>query len=96
MSECEFIDNDTILVQGGLTTHGYFQLDLNTGLTGELLIFYSYLKDVSKTYNGEINTRKFMIEERMNTTKIAVKKLLLKLYARGLAEKIEKYKLTIL
>lgn len=32
----------------------------------------------------------------MNTTKIAVKKLLLKLYARGLAEKIEKYKLTIL
>ena len=73
-----------------------FQLDLNTGLTGELLIFYSYLKDVSKTYNGEINTRKFVIEERMNTTKIAVKKLLLKLYARGLAEKIEKYKLTIL
>ena len=32
----------------------------------------------------------------MNTTKIAVKKLLLKLYARDLAEKIEKYKLTIL
>ena len=96
LSECKFIDNDMILVQGGLTTHGYFQLDLNTGLTGELLIFYSYLKDVSKTYNGEINTRKFVIEERMNTTKIAVKKLLLKLYARGLAEKIEKYKLTIL
>ena len=51
---------------------------------------------MSKTYNGEIETRKFVIEERMNTTKIAVKKLLLKLYARGLAEKIEKYKLTIL
>ena len=39
---------------------------------------------------------KFMIEERMDTTKIAVKKLLLKLYARGLVEKIEKYKITIL
>lgn len=37
-----------------------------------------------------------MIEERMNTTKISAQKLLLKLYARGLVEKIEKYKLTIL
>lgn len=96
LSECELIENDMILVQGGLTAHGYFQLDMSTGLTGELLIFYSYLKDASKTYNGEINTRKFVIEERMNTTKTAVKKLLLRLYALGLAEKIEKYKLTIL
>lgn len=91
-----YIQNDRIFVNRDLLEQGYFELHLSDVLTGELLIFYSFLKEKSKNYNNCIDTYKEGLSIQMNTTKIAITKLLNRLYALGLAERLDNGKLRIL
>nr|DAY73205.1 MAG TPA: NinG recombination protein [Caudoviricetes sp.] len=73
----------------------YFPLLLESGLKGELLIFYSYLKHKSEYFGGTIDTFKYKLAEEFHTTKIAVTNMLNRLYRKGFAERLENGKLKI-
>lgn len=73
----------------------YFPLLTESGLKGELLIFYSYLRNKSEYFGGVIDTFKYKIAEEFRTTKIAVTNMLNRLYRKGFAERLENGKLKI-
>lgn len=73
----------------------YFPLLLDSGLKGELLIFYSYLKNKSEYFGGTIDTFKYKLAEEFHTTKIAVTNMLNRLYRKGFAERLNNGKLKI-
>ena len=75
---------------------GYFELTRLDILKGELLIFYSFLKDKSARYGYCIDTFKAKIGEQIGKSKIAVTKLLNRLYDIGLAKRLDNGKLLIL
>ena len=75
---------------------GYFELTRLDILKGELLILYSFLKDKSARYGYCIDTFKAKIGEQIGKSKIAVTKLLNRLYDIGLAKRLDNGKLLIL
>lgn len=72
-----------------LLEHGFFELLCDKGISGELLIFYSYLADKARQYGGLIDTYKDRIANDLGKTKVSVTKLLNRLYKLGLAERRE-------
>lgn len=90
------LTNESVYVPKSLTEKGYFRLYNYDKISGQLLIFYSFLKEKSKNYNNCIDTYKEGLSMQMNTTKIAITKLLNRLYALGLAERLDNGKLRIL
>lgn len=94
--ELGYIVGDKIYVSKSLVEHGYFELVLTDKLCGELLIFYSYLVDKGSMYGYCIDTKKYKIGETFGKSKVAVTKLLNRLYEKGLAKRDEKGRLVIL
>lgn len=68
---------------------------LNSGLVGELLIFYSYLKNKCEYFGGSIDTFKYKLADDFCTTKIAVTNMLNRLYKKGLAERLPNGRLKV-
>ena len=91
-----YIQNDCIFVDKDLLEKGYFELQRLDILTGELAIFYSYVKHKSLFFGGCIDTYKTKLAECLATTKIAITKLLNRLYALNLAKRLNNGKLIIL
>lgn len=89
------IDGDSILIDRGFIDEGYFELDTESGTKGELLIFYSFLKDKSSRYGCCIDTFKCKLAEQSDKSTISVKKMLNKLYKMGLIERMDDGKLKI-
>lgn len=89
------IDGDSILIDRGFIDEGYFELDTESGTKGELLIFYSFLKDKSSRYGYCIDTFKCKLAEQSDKSTISVKKMLNKLYKIGLIERMVDGKLKI-
>lgn len=75
--------------------HGYFELVHAEILKGELLIFYSYLLNKSEKYKYCIDTYKAAIGKQLGKTKVAITKLLNRLYEVGLAERLDNGKLLL-
>lgn len=88
-------DYDCIFVNKELLEHGYFELEHSDILCGELLIFYSYLRDKSKKYGYCIDTFKSKLAYDLQKTKVAITKMLNRLYAISLAERLPNGKLLI-
>nr|DAW10738.1 MAG TPA: hypothetical protein [Caudoviricetes sp.] len=84
-----------IKIQPKIIKGKFFPLLLESGLKGELLIFYSYLKHKSEYFGGTIDTFKYKLAEEFHTTKIAVTNMLNRLYRKGFAERLENGKLKI-
>lgn len=74
---------------------GYFELTKMKALNGELLIFYSFLKDKSAKYGYCIDTYKSKIGEQIGKTKIAITKYINRLSRIGLVKRLENGKLKI-
>lgn len=89
------IDGDSILIDRDFIDEGYFELDTESGTKGELLIFYSFLKDKSSRYGYCIDTFKCKLAEQSDKSTISVKKMLNKLYKMGLIERMDDGKLKI-
>lgn len=96
LKELGYIGDDWIYVNEELIEHGYFELIHTEKISGELLIFYSYLLDKSKKYNYCIDTYKVNIGIKLNKTKVAITKLLNRLYVAGLATRNKDGKLVLL
>lgn len=90
-----FIIDGEIHISNTLIKGGYFPLYVDTGLKGELLIFYSYLKSKADKYGGSIDTFKYKLAEDLHTTKTAITNLLNRLYKKGYAERLENGKLKV-
>lgn len=84
-----------IKIQPKIIKGKFFPLLLESGLKGELLIFYSYLKHKSEYFGGTIDTFKYKLAEEFHTTKIAVTNMLNRLYRKGFAERLDNGKLKI-
>lgn len=90
-----FVKDDKVKISG-LVESGYFKLyDTNPRIKGELMIFYSYIKHKSDYFGGYIDSFKYRIAEEMCITKIAVTKLLNRLYKLKLAKRMPNGKLKI-
>lgn len=89
------VEYDCIFVNKELLEHGYFELEHSDILCGELLIFYSYLRDKSKKYGYCIDTFKSKLAYDLQKTKVAITKMLNRLYAISLAERLPNGKLLI-
>lgn len=90
-----YIKDNRIYVNEELLEKGYFELYVNKKIKGELLIFYSYIKQKSFKYKGCIDTYKRKLAQDLGTTKTAITKLLNRLYKSGLAKRLENGKLLI-
>lgn len=88
-------EENTIRISKELFKGKHFPLLLDSGLKGELLIFYSYLKNKSEYFGGTIDTFKYKLAEEFHTTKIAVTNMLNRLYGKGFAERLNNGKLKI-
>lgn len=75
---------------------GYFELTKLDILKGDLLIFYSFLKDKSAKYGYCIDTYKSKIAIELGKTKVAITKMLNRLYAMSLAKRLPNGELKIL
>ena len=96
LTELGYIGKDWIYINEVLIRHGYFELHHTDILTGELLIFYSYLRDKSAKYNCCIDTFKVKLGEQIgDKSKIAITKYLNRLYKLELAERLDNGKLLI-
>lgn len=96
LKELGYITGNYIKVTHDLLCYGYFELLRNDILSGELLIFYSYIKNRAIVYNGVIDTFKTKLAECLDTTKIAITKLLNRLYELNLAKRLNNGKLMVL
>lgn len=99
INELGFLENKENIMQ-----HGYFELINAECLTGELLIFYSFLLDKARKYNNVIDTNKYKLADIFDKRKdkgknkkqpIAITKLLHRLYVKKLAERLKNGKLLI-
>lgn len=88
--------DDYNFINQKLIEHGYFELIHSDILCGELLIFYSYLYDKSKKYGYCIDTYKSKIAIELGKTKVAITKMLNRLYAMSLAKRLPNGELKIL
>lgn len=96
LCEKDLIRGNLIYIPKSLTEKGFIKLQGYDKTGGLLLIFYSYLKDKSNKYGGTIDTYKTKLAECLDTTKIAITKLLNRLYALNLAKRLNNGKLMIL
>lgn len=90
-----YISGKRIYVNEELIRHGYFELKRADILKGDLLIFYSYIRDKSAKYDYCIDTYKAILGEQIGKSKIAITKYLNRLYEIGLAKRLENGKLKI-
>lgn len=84
-----------IFVDSSLLKNGYFELHRNDILTGQVLIFYSFIRSKSQLYDGCIDTYKRQLGEIMGIKVYSVQQYLSKLYKLGLIERLENGKLKI-
>lgn len=90
IKELRLIEQKSYIFSGG-----YFELTKLDILKGDLLIFYSFLKDKSSRYGYCIDTFKAKIGEQTEKSKIAITKLLNRLYEKKLAKRLSDGKLQI-
>lgn len=95
LQEMGYIGHDWIFINVELVSHGFFILEKEDRLTGELLVFYSYLRDKSAKYNYQIDTFKIRLGEELGKSKVAITKLLNRLYEENLAKRLKNGKLQI-
>ena len=84
-----------VLIKDDLTTGGYFELVARDKLSGENLIFYSYLINKSERYDYCIDTYEYKLAKEFCTTRNAIKNHLKRLYDLGYAERLKDGRLKI-
>ena len=82
-------DSYKIYVNKELLMRGYFELKHTDIISGELLIFYSYLRDKGSQHDYIIDTYKSKMHEEIGNSEVSITKLLNRLYEVGLAERVK-------
>lgn len=95
LRDLEYICDDNIYVDKETICGGYFELLHSDIVSGQTLIFYSFLKDRAKKYGGCIDTYKCQLATLFCVNLSSIKQYLNKLYKVGLIERLENGKLQI-
>lgn len=92
-------DNDDdcsyIYVNRELLDEGYFELQKLDIIGGDLVVFYSYLKNRGQRYGYCIDTFKNRMAQDLGKTTIAITRMLQRLYKLNLAKRLDNGKLLI-
>ena len=96
LKELHYIQYNTIFVNKELIEKGYIELHKYDILNGEILIFYSYIRYKAMLFGGYIDTFKAKLAEELDTTKIAITKMLNRLYELSLAQRLNNGKLKVI
>lgn len=95
LKELNYIDDNMIYVNKELLINGYFELHRCDILTGQVLIFYSYIKYKAQMFGGCIDTFKSQLAKIFDIKIYSVKQYLTKLYQLHLIERLDNGKLRI-
>lgn len=68
-----YIVDNKIIANYELISKGYFEIDPSIGVSGERLIFYHFLKDVSKQYGGAVKMSRSKMAEINNVKESSIK-----------------------
>ena len=83
-----YIENEYIYCPKEIICHGYFELKIDTGLTKQLLIFYSWLYERGKHYGGVVDTFSYKMAEILGTNDTNIRVMLSRLSDKGLVKRI--------
>ena len=84
----KYIHDDFIYCPKEIICHGYFELKIETGLTKQLLIFYSWLYERGQPYNGVIDTFSYKMAETLGTNDTNIRVMLSRLSEKGFVKRI--------
>lgn len=84
----KYIHDDFIYCPKEIIYHGYFELRTDTILTKQQLVFYSWLCDKSKPYNGTIDTYSYKIADKFGTNDVNIRVMLSRLSNKGFLKRI--------
>lgn len=96
LKEEDYIRDDKIYVNRELLEKGYFELHNSDVLTGQVLIFYSYLKDKADKNEGKVNVYKQHLAELFGVKIFSINQYLQKIYSLGIAKRLDDGKLLIM
>lgn len=96
LKEKGYIRNDKIYVNCELLEKGYFELHKSNVLNGQVLIFYSYLKDKAQNEDNKVSINKNNLAELFGVKVYSINQYLQKLYSVGLAKRLDDGKLLIM
>ena len=96
LKEEGYIRNDKIYVNCELLEKGYFELHKSNVLNGQVLIFYSYLKDKAKNEDDKVSINKNSLAELFGVKVYSINQYLQKIYSLGLAKRLDDGKLLIM
>lgn len=83
-----YIHDEFIYCPKEIIYHGYFELKIETGLTKQLLIFYSWLCERGQPYNGIIDTFSYKMAETLGTNDVNIRVMLSRLSDKGFVKRI--------
>lgn len=94
-----YIKNDGtnwwVFVNWELLSNGYFELYHLDKLKGDLAIFFAYIADKGSRHNYNIDTWKTQMAKDLDKTKLAITKLLNRLYRLDLAKRLDNGRLLV-
>lgn len=94
-----YIKNDGtnwwVFVNWELLSNGYFELYHLDKLKGDLAIFFAYIADKGSRHNYNIDTWKTQMAKDLDKTKLAITKLLNRLYRLKLAKRLDNGRLLV-
>lgn len=90
------IRGSMVYVDVALVSGGYFELHHHDVLSGQLLVFYSYLRDRADVFDGSIDTHKARLSELFGVKVYSIKQYFSRLYKANLIERLKNGKLRIL
>lgn len=96
LRELNYINGEYIFVNRELIEGGYFELYRSDILTGQVLTFYSYLRDRAKMYDGCIDTYRSRLAQVFDVKIYSIDQYMAKLSKCGLIKRLDNGKLKIL
>ena len=88
------MDEDRIVARYDDISKGYFNLIIDKGISGDLMVFYSYLRNKAKKYY-EIDTYSCRLAAIFGKSKSCISNYLHRLYELGLAARLVNGKLEV-
>ena len=96
MRKLGYIQNSDIFVDKEYLEYGFFELHRYDILTGQVLIFYSFIKDKARLYGGCIDTFRIKLAELFDVAIYSINQYLAKLYKLNLIKRLDNNKLLVL
>lgn len=88
LQEKGYMYDDKIYCPDEIVSHGYFELKTETGLSKQMLIFYSWLVERGKDYNNLVDTYIFRLAKLFNTNDNNIKALIHRLSEKGFVRRV--------